>query len=68
MKRRSFLQSSLAVLGTAAAAQGDAESSARGELYELRCYTLRKAAKRPMLDAYLDKAFIPAAKRARSRC
>ena len=60
MKRRSFLQSSLAVLGTAAAAPG-AEPTP-GELYELRTYTL-KAAKRPLLDDYLRKAFLPGLKR-----
>ncbi len=60
MKRRSFLQSSLAVLGTAAAAPG-AEPTP-GELYELRVYTL-KAGKRPLLDDYLRKAFLPGLKR-----
>jgi hypothetical protein len=64
MKRRSFIQTSLAALGTTAAGAtvaGAAEQKAR-ELYELRVYSLR-AAKQAVLDRYLSRAFIPALKR-----
>ncbi len=68
MKRRTFLQSSVAqaVVGSAAFAALSTTASAAGEpreYYELRTYTL-KTAKKPMLDAYLGKAFIPALRRA----
>jgi hypothetical protein len=61
MRRRSFLQSSVAVLGTAAtgAAAAPGTRPTPGELYELRVYTL-KAARRPVLDDYLRKAYLPA--------
>ena len=64
MKRRSFLQASVAALSSAAAAATVANSaeSAPCQLFELRCYTL-KAAKVPVLDDYLQKAFLPALKR-----
>jgi hypothetical protein len=62
MKRRSFMQVSLATLGaTAAAAVGAAEPRAK-EVYELRVYSL-SAAKQAILDHYLSKAFLPALKR-----
>ncbi len=64
MKRRSFIQTSVATLGTAAAAAtlaGGAEEKAM-ELYELRSYSL-KAAKQPLLDRYLSQAFLPSLKR-----
>jgi hypothetical protein len=64
MKRRTFVQSSLAAIGTAAAAApaGAAEAKA-GEVYELRTYSL-PAAKQPLFDQYLSEAFLPAAHRA----
>ena len=64
MKRRSFIKTSLAAVGSstiAAAASSGAEQSGR-EFYELRVYSL-PAAKQPVLDRYLSKAFIPALKR-----
>jgi hypothetical protein len=71
MKRRTFLQSSLtqAVIGSAAvsafsnAAAVGAPAGTGREYYELRTYTLN-AAKKPVLDAYLAKAFIPAVRQA----
>jgi hypothetical protein len=64
MKRRSFIRSSLAVLGAAAAgsAAADETKPKTTELYELRVYSLT-AAKQPILDKYLSKAFLPALKR-----
>lgn len=62
MKRRSFIQMSLATLGaTTAAVASSAESKAR-ELYELRVYSL-PAGKQALLDHYLSKAFLPTLKR-----
>jgi hypothetical protein len=64
MKRRSFIQMSVATLGTAAAGAsgaGGAEAKA-AELYELRAYSL-KAAGQPVLDRYLGQAFLPTLKR-----
>jgi len=62
MKRRSFLQVSLATLGIASGASAaDAERQPE-ELYELRVYTL-PAAKQPALSEYLAKAFLPTLKR-----
>ncbi|MEP6669871.1 MAG: NIPSNAP family protein [Chthoniobacter sp.] len=67
MKRRAFLQNTLAAcLGATAletTAHAASDTTAKGrDLYELRIYTL-KAAKKPLLDDYLGKAFIPALKR-----
>jgi NIPSNAP len=64
MKRRSFLQTSVAALGAAAAgtATSGAADPAAEEVYELRAYSL-PAAKQPVLDRYLGEAFIPALKR-----
>jgi hypothetical protein len=64
MKRRSFIQTSLAALGAAAAgsAMADEPKPKTTELYELRVYSLA-AAKQPILDKYLSKAFLPALKR-----
>jgi hypothetical protein len=67
--RRNFLKTTLAASATAAAASrlsaaGSADSSR--EYYELRCYHLKadtrlKADANPaLLDAYLEKAFLPA--------
>ncbi len=54
-----FVQSSLAAIGTAAAAGPlHAREEKPGEIYELRTYTL-PSAKRPVLDHYLSQAFIP---------
>ncbi|MDR3406338.1 MAG: NIPSNAP family protein [Chthoniobacter sp.] len=67
MKRRDFIQNTLAVsLGATAlldthAPAADHPTSAR-EIYELRVYSL-KVAKKPLLDDYLSKAFIPALRR-----
>lgn len=67
MKRRTFLQSSAAqaVIGSAALAGFSHAGTppVPRECYELRTYTLN-AAKKPMLDAYLGKAFVPMARRA----
>ena len=63
MKRRSFLKASLASVCTAAAAvPAQAADSPESPVYELRSYSL-KAAKQPVLEAYLSKAFLPALKR-----
>ncbi|HTU88910.1 MAG TPA: NIPSNAP family protein [Gemmataceae bacterium] len=63
MKRRSFIQTSLAVLGTTTmtTAAGAVEQKTR-ELYELRVYSL-PAKKQDILDGYLSQAFLPALKR-----
>jgi hypothetical protein len=60
MKRRTFLQTSLAAVGVAASVT--AAESAAGEIYELKTYTL-KPGKQPVLDEYLRRAFIPAVRR-----
>ncbi|MEI9896603.1 MAG: hypothetical protein WDN28_22765 [Chthoniobacter sp.] len=63
MKRRDFLQNHPRLLPrrhalkTSAHAAADSTAQSR-DLYELRAYTL-KTAKKPLLDAYLGKAFIP---------
>jgi len=63
MKRRIFLQNTIAACVGASALTGtsaDAATTTAGrEVYELRVYSL-KAAKKPLLDEYLGKAFIPA--------
>lgn len=64
MERRTFMQSSAAAVcavaaGSSVAADPKAKS---GELYELRTYQVKED-KQPILDAYLSKAIIPAAKR-----
>ena len=63
MQRRTFLQASLATACSAAATAPvlGAEHSG-GQVYELRTYSLQ-AAKQPILEAYLSKAFLPALKR-----
>ena len=63
MKRRSFLHTSFAAVCSTATTStvGGAESS-HGLVYELRTYSL-KAAKQPLLEAYLSKAFLPSLKR-----
>lgn len=69
MKRRNFLQNTLAACVGAAAletsAQAATAASGGRDVYELRVYTL-KPAKKTLLDDYLSKAFIPAVKRAGS--
>ncbi len=63
MERRSFIQSSVAAACAAAVAPtADAADPPARTCYEWRVYSL-KAAKQPILDAYLGKAFIPALKR-----
>src|SRR5579872_1312247 len=62
MKRRSFIQTSLATVCAAAATPAIAAERPGGPVYELRTYSL-KAAKQPLLEAYLSKAFLPALKR-----
>lgn len=66
--RRDFLKTSLvasaaALTGTAAAA---APGDATREFYELRAYRLKAGASPALLDAYLEKALIPALNRAGS--
>ncbi|EDY18364.1 NIPSNAP family containing protein [Chthoniobacter flavus Ellin428] len=67
MKRRDFLQNTIAACVGAAALEtkanaAEAAAPAGRDLYELRVYTL-KTAKKSLLDDYLSKAFIPAVKR-----
>jgi hypothetical protein len=64
MKRRSFIQTSLAAMTVSATTPVVAADPKpkTGEFYELRAYSL-KADKQPILDRYLGKAFIPALKR-----
>ena len=63
MKRRSFVQASLATICAATAGESlAAEGKGPTQFYELRAYSL-KAAKQSLLDDYLSKAFIPALKR-----
>jgi hypothetical protein len=61
MERRAFVGSSVVALGVSMSASAAEQSESR-ELFELRTYSL-KPCKRGVLDAYLSKAFIPAAKR-----
>lgn len=66
MKRRSFIKSSLAALGsTAVAAEALGAEQKAQEVYELRVYSLA-AGKQPALDRYLGGARLPALKRAGS--
>ncbi len=67
MKRREFLKTSLTVSTLAglstASLSASAAGSARGgeqEYYELRAYRLKSGANHEPLDAYLEKAAIPA--------
>lgn len=66
MNRRDFLQSSLiACVGASAATENAFAADSKGDgrqLYELRTYTLSES-KKPLLDTYLSKAFIPALNR-----
>ncbi|OWK43318.1 NIPSNAP family protein [Fimbriiglobus ruber] len=63
MDRRTFVGATAASLCAAPALGIAADPKAAApELYELRTYTL-KPGKRPLLDDYLSKAYIPAAKR-----
>ncbi len=63
MKRRSFIQASLATVCSAAAVAPATAAEPKGKsVYELRTYSL-KAAKQPVLETYLEKAFLPALKR-----
>jgi hypothetical protein len=65
LNRRDFLKTSLAASATAALAAAaplrGAESPAEsGEVIELRAYRLKPGASHALLDAYLEKALIPA--------
>jgi hypothetical protein len=66
LNRRDFLKTSLAATAATAAAAmpalaRGADAPASGGLYiELRAYRLRAGAGHALLDAYLEKAFIPA--------
>jgi len=65
MERRTFVQTSVATLCTAAATQSlaaEPNAAKSPELYELRRYDV-KADKQALMDDYLSKAFIPALKR-----
>jgi NIPSNAP len=64
MKRRSFIKMSVAAVGSAAAgsAAADEAKTKTTELYELCVWSLA-VAKQPIVDQYLEKAFIPALKR-----
>ena len=62
-QRRDFLKTSLAASATAALASRvhAAPAAAAGrEYYDLRAYRLKSPAQRGPLDAYLEKAFLPA--------
>ena len=70
MKRRDFLKTSLvaSALGglhaaTLSAAAADPVATAGREYYELRIYRLKEGAPHELLDAYLEKALIPALNR-----
>ena len=62
MKRRSFIQMSLATLGATTAVAADNAAPPARELYELRVYSL-STKKMHTLDGYLSQAFLPALKR-----
>src|SRR5688500_12238779 len=66
MLRRDFLHASVASAGVAALASPamaqDAPAGKR-EFFEIRSYTL-KSGKRPLMDAYLKDALVPALNRA----
>ena len=65
LPRRDFLKTSLAASAAAAfasrSAAASASASAARDYYELRAYRLKPGASAAGLDAYLAKAFIPAA-------
>jgi hypothetical protein len=70
MKRREFLTSTIAAstlagLGTASLSASAAERAGAGsrEYYELRVYRLKAGADHALLDAYVEKAAIPALNR-----
>ena len=70
MKRREFIKttvaaSTLAGLGPAGLTASAAERAGGGnrEYYELRVYRLKSGANHDLLDAYLEKAAIPALNR-----
>jgi hypothetical protein len=65
LNRRDFLKTSLAASATAALAATPASALAAdaapgGEYFELRAYRLRPGASHDLLDAYLQKALVPA--------
>ena len=70
MKRRDFLKTPLAAGAIAGltpagftAFAADSNAAATREFYEIRVYRLKPDAKRDLLDAYLEKAAIPALNR-----
>jgi hypothetical protein len=62
MKRRSFIQASVATMCSTAAVSAAKDEASATPLFELRTYSL-KATKQPTLDTYLSKALLPALKR-----
>jgi hypothetical protein len=69
MKRRAFLQSSLALAGGAAAvssltAPAQEAGAARRQFYELRLYRLRRGPQQDLFDKFYREAAIPALNRA----
>jgi hypothetical protein len=65
MKRRSFLQASLAAAGSSVLVENSIASERKeshAEFYEIRVYSL-KADKQELLDDYLRKALLPTLKR-----
>ena len=63
MKRRDFLKTSLAASALAGLSATAAEPQAAQEYYQLRVYRLKPGADHDLLDAYLEKAAIPAVNR-----
>ena len=71
MKRRDFLKTSLAastIVGLGSSAErtslaASAQPAAKQEYYELRVYRLKAGASSDLIDAYLEKAAIPALNR-----
>ncbi len=69
MKRRSFLQSTIALAGTGAAVSGwtasaEESAAANGQYYELRLYHLRRGPQMDLFDKFCRDAGIPALNRA----
>src|SRR5437879_12882596 len=70
MKRPAFIKSSVAAssmatvsLKTLSASAVEASAGGRQEYYELRAYRLKSGTSHDFLDAYLEKAAIPALNR-----
>ncbi len=69
MKRRSFLQSGIALAGTGTVVAGwsaaaDETASANGQYYELRLYHLRRGPQMDLFDKFCREAGVPALNRA----